>query len=188
MPDSNVTRCELVVPDAGPLITLAYADRLDLLLTLRVTVVVVDMVQHELTRHHTETSQQILAFLYHNRIPIIRTSIGEEARTQGPAFHKRHAGERAVQDFLFDFHDKTPPGERRYATLLFEDHQIAGTAFVLPDNVYLLSTRAFLIELEHRHIIHSAAKILQQAQAAGRTPSRRTINTPPKSNPGLKPF
>ncbi len=44
MPESNVTQCELVVPDAGPRITLAYADRLDLLLTLRVTVVVVDRV------------------------------------------------------------------------------------------------------------------------------------------------
>ncbi|WP_147267145.1 hypothetical protein [Acidiferrobacter thiooxydans] len=108
----------------------------------------------------------------------MRTTIGEEARTQGPAFRKQHAGERAVQDFLFDFHHKKSPGEKRYATLLFEDHKIAGTAFVLPDNVYLLSTRAFRLELEHRHIIQSAEKILQQSQAASRIPSKRSVNTP----------
>ena len=41
----------VLLPDAGPLITLAYADRLDLLLRPRWSVMLVDMVLYEVTRN-----------------------------------------------------------------------------------------------------------------------------------------
>jgi hypothetical protein len=45
-----------LLPDAGPLITLAYADALDLLPKAGWSVALVDMVMHELTRNETPLS------------------------------------------------------------------------------------------------------------------------------------
>ena len=49
----------VLLPDAGPLITMAYADALDLLFKPGWTVQLVDRVLHEATRHATTTSQAI---------------------------------------------------------------------------------------------------------------------------------
>lgn len=183
------TACELVVPGAGPLITLAYADRLDLLLALEVEVVAVDMVKLELTRHLTPTSEKILAFFEDNDIRIIETEIGKEAVAQGSAFKKRHAGERAIQDFLFEFYDESEQQEQpRYALLLFEEHKIASTSFVLPENVYVISTMALLRKLEEMLIIPSAIKIRDAAVKAGRNFSQLNVCDPPKENSAIKPF
>ena len=54
MPSSVV-----LLPDAGTLITLAYADALDLLREPGWAVVLVDMVLHELTRNLTPTSEKV---------------------------------------------------------------------------------------------------------------------------------
>ena len=51
-----------VLPDAGPLITLAYADSLDLLLKPGWPVEIVDMVLKEVTRNKTPTSQRIASW------------------------------------------------------------------------------------------------------------------------------
>lgn len=83
----------------------------------------------------------------------------------------KHEGERAIQDFLFEFHDKSAGVKN--ALLLFEDNKLAGTAFVLPDNVYLLSTKALLLELQRRGLILSAEGIMDEALAKGRAPSVR---------------
>ena len=49
----------VLLPDAGPLITLAYADALDLLFKPGWSVMLVDMVLHEITRNHTPTSGKL---------------------------------------------------------------------------------------------------------------------------------
>jgi hypothetical protein len=95
--------CELIIPDAGPLITLAYASRLDLLLAIQAKVVVIDMVKIDLTRHLTPTSQLIIDFIADNAIEVVETKIGKEATRQGADFKKRHAGERAIQDSCSTF-------------------------------------------------------------------------------------
>ena len=46
-----------LLPDAGPLITLAYANALDVLFKPGWRVAVVDMVLHEVTRSQTPTSE-----------------------------------------------------------------------------------------------------------------------------------
>ena len=53
----------ILLPDAGPLITLAHADRLDLLLRPGWPLRLVDMVLHELTRNATPTRDAITAFV-----------------------------------------------------------------------------------------------------------------------------
>lgn len=182
----SASKCELVVPDAGPLITLAYADRLNLLLVLGIELVVVDVVRHELVRHSTPTSQKILDFLTEHNVRVAETEIGRELAI-GHAAVKKHAGERGIQEFLFDFSDSNASDEK-YAVLLFEDQKISGTAFVLPDNVYLLSTKAFLIELQNRGLIQSADDVVHDAHVAGREFSQREVNQPPLSNTGVEPF
>ena len=52
-----------LLPDAGPLITLAYADALDVLFKPGWRVAVVDMVQHEVTRNKTPTSARLAKWL-----------------------------------------------------------------------------------------------------------------------------
>ena len=117
-------------------------------------------VEFELSGKPTPTSAKIMAFLQGARIDTIKTGTGEKAKLTGVS--KRHDGERAIQDFLFDFADSN---QDSFALLLFEDHKIGGTAFVLPENVYLLSTKAFLIALERRKIIQSANAIRSRARS-----------------------
>jgi predicted nucleic acid-binding protein len=182
--------CELVVPDSGPLITLAYAGRLDLLLAIHIKIVIIDMVKLELTRNKTETSELILDFISKNNIEIKTTEIGSKALKEGDAFKKAHAGERALQDFLFEFYDENLEAAdgQKVALLLFEDHKIAGTAFVLPDNVYTISTKAFLNRLETLKVIDSAQEVVNAAFLAGRNFSQREVDVPPPSHPGMRPF
>jgi hypothetical protein len=53
----------VLLPDSGPLVTLAYADALDLLFLPGWPVQIVDMVLHEVTRNQTPTSQLIGAWV-----------------------------------------------------------------------------------------------------------------------------
>jgi hypothetical protein len=55
---------------------------------------------------------------------------------------------------------------------LFEDHKIARASFLLPDNCRKVSTRAWLLFLEGKGWINSAAEIERAAIANGRSFSR----------------
>lgn len=55
---------------------------------------------------------------------------------------------------------------------LFEDHKIARASFLLPDNCRKISTRAWLLFLEGKGWIDSAAEIERKAIANGRNFSR----------------
>ena len=63
----------LLLPDAGPLITLAYAQALDLLLKPGWPVQIVDMVLHEVTRNQTPTSATIAAWVRANAVAVLPT-------------------------------------------------------------------------------------------------------------------
>lgn len=70
----------LLLPDAGPLITLAYADALDVLLTPGWPVQIVDIVLHELTRNNTPTSQAIAAWVKTNKLSVVPTKTHQHFR------------------------------------------------------------------------------------------------------------
>jgi len=66
----------VLLPDAGPLITLAYADSadsLDLLFAPGWPVRLVDMVWHEVTRHATPTRQKLIDWASRHAVPVLAT-------------------------------------------------------------------------------------------------------------------
>ena len=163
----------VVVPDAGPLITLAYADALQLLLAPGWPVRVVDMVLEEVTRAATPTSAKIAQWVAEQGLPIVATRTcahSRAARAEGGDKRARsNLGELAIQEAMHELALTEPD---TVAVFLFEDHKIARATFLVPDNCRKVSTRAWLLFLEGRGWIGSAAEIERAAIAAGRNFSR----------------
>lgn len=164
----------VLLPDAGPLITLAYADALDVLFKPGWRVALVDMVLHEVTRNQTPTSDKLAKWvkrhLKNQQLAVLATQTCVKYRqemTQPGVLPQRKAnlGELAVQETINQFALQQPP---QTAVFLFEDHRIAKASFFLPEPCQKISTRAFLMFLEQKGWIASANIIERQAIQAGR--------------------
>lgn len=168
-----------LLPDVGPLITLAYANALDLLFEPGWSVEIVDMVLHELTRNETPTSRKLARWASSGKVKVLatRTFRHYEGARAGAAGQPRKTGlgELAIQEVMHDFALLEPP---RTGVFLFEDHKIARASFHLPQNCRKVSTRAFLIYLEQKGWLASAAEIESRAILAGRNFSR--LRFPPE--------
>jgi len=158
----------VLLPDAGPLITLAYADALDVLFKPRWSVMLVDMVLHEVTRNQTPTSNKLAKWAKSKKLPVAPTKTFQHyQQTRGKAAsRKSNLGELAIQEAMNAFALEQPP---KTGVFLFEDHKIARASFLVPDNCRKVSTRAFLIFLEEKGWIDSAADVERRALLAGRT-------------------
>jgi len=163
----------VLLPDAGPLITLAYADALDLLSKPGWPIMLVDMVLHEVTRNQTPTSQKLARWVEGNKVEIRTTRTFQhyqQTLAAGAATaRKSNLGELAIQETMNDFALDQP---QKTGIFLFEDHKIARASFFVPDNCRKISTRAFLIFLEQKGWLESATEIERQAIQAGRNFSR----------------
>ena len=155
----------VLMPDAGPLITLAYADALDLLLAPGWAVALPDMVVAELTRQQTPTSRKLAQWLHSRQVATIATRTFEHYLQAAPAQRKTNLGELAIQEIMNELALAEPP---RIGVFLFEDHKIARASFLLPSNCRKVSTRAFLTFLEEKGLLASAAEIERRAILAGR--------------------
>lgn len=159
----------LLLPDAGPLITLAYADALDLLSAPGWPVRIVDMVLHEVTRNSTPTSAAIGEWVTSHALPVVPTNTFQyhlqQLAAQGELARTANLGEIAIQEVM-NGHALT--GSQTTGVFLFEDHRIASTAFLLPDNCRKVSTRAFLTFLEEIGAIPSALAVERRAIQNGR--------------------
>jgi hypothetical protein len=163
----------VVMPDAGPLITLAYADALDLLLKPGWPVQIVDMVLHEVTRNATPTSEKIGQWVERQSAPVVATRAYShyraiQAEGQTPP-SKSNLGEIAIQEAM---HELALTSPAITGVFLFEDHKIARASFQLPANCRKISTRAWLLFLEGKGWIASAAEVERAAIAQGRNFSR----------------
>jgi len=158
----------VLLPDAGPLITLAYADALDVLFKPRWTVKLVDMVLHEVTRNQTPSSDKLRKWAKSKKLPVVSTKIFQHYQQLqgGTAHRKSNLGELAIQEAMNAFALEQPP---KTGVFLFEDHKLARTSFLVPDNCRKVSTRAFLILLEEKGWLESAAEVERRALLAGRT-------------------
>ena len=91
-----------MLPDAGPLITLACADGLDLLLKPGWRVTIVDMVFHELTRQPSPMRQKLCDWVQHHAIDSLPTQVFAQhqlAPSDAPP-RKAHLGEFAIQESM----------------------------------------------------------------------------------------
>lgn len=169
----------VLLPDAGPLITLAYANALDLLLKPGWHVQVVDMVLHEVTRNATPTSENIGQWVAGRSISIFATRtfqhyLAAQTGSDTP-LRKSNLGEIAIQEAMNELALAPSPAT---GVFLFEDHKIARASFLLPDNCRKISTRAWLMFLQGKGWIDSAAEIERAAIANGRSFSR--LRFPPE--------
>jgi len=169
----------VLLPDAGPLITLAYADALDLLFKPGWPIVLVDMVLHEVTRNQTPTSEKLAQWAAAGRVSMHTTRSfqhHQQMLAANPAAARTaNLGELAIQETMNDFALDQPP---QTGVFLFEDHKIARASFLLPDNCRKISTRAYLMFLEQQGWLVSAADIERRAIQAGRSFSK--LRFPPE--------
>ncbi len=166
-----------LMPDAGPLITLAYASRLDLLLRPSWPLQLVDMVLHELARNATPTRVAIQAFVAEHQPTLVttatflqfqalqRSALNAPNAPHGALPRKAGLGELALQEAINALALAQPP---QPVVLLFKDHKIASTAFHLPAGRQHVSTRAFLLFLQEKGWLDSAVEVERQAVLAGR--------------------
>ncbi|RLJ64921.1 hypothetical protein [Sulfurisoma sediminicola] len=168
-----------LLPDAGPLITLAYADALDLLFKPGWPIVLVDMVLHEVTRNQTPTSEKLAQWAASGQVSVRTTRTfrhHQQTLAADPAAARTaNLGELAIQETMNDFALDQP---RQTGVFLFEDHKIARASFLLPDNCRKISTRAYLLFLEQQGWLESAADIERRAIQAGRSFSQ--LRFPPE--------
>jgi hypothetical protein len=169
-------RIRIFIPDAGPLISLAMGDALDLLLLLSadVRLILTDVVNYEAT-HRSEdlddakTLKDFLAFNA-DRIEIESTFFGklaledlERKKTRGQsATLPRDAGEISISSLILGLRTFNPGDP---TLVLMEDSWFEAMIYSLPGNVHLLSTSAWLDGLQDLGLIQSAAEIRQRIQA-----------------------
>lgn len=158
----------IFIPDAGPLISLAIADELDLLLKVAddVRLVITDHVQWEVTRREElPDAPRIAAFLEANahRIEVMETTVGQMARASIEAAGEKgdrikrmkNLGELSISSAMIDMR-KRNPGE---PTLVLIEDEWFGSHASREGNAHLLSTSAWLEGLEQLGVIPSAAEI-----------------------------
>ncbi|RKZ82755.1 MAG: hypothetical protein DRR19_20155 [Candidatus Parabeggiatoa sp. nov. 1] len=174
-------RVALVIPDAGPLISLGKAQSLEILLKLDLPIYIVDQVYFEVTREPSFEDAKIIrqfAQSYPDRVNIVETQVGNLARMEreiNPSAPQRQLGEAAITDFLSNQLDKiVEPLDP--VLLLFEDSDLTRMNVVLRQNVHLLSTKALLIGMERLGVIASEAAIWEAIIASGRTPSDEIVD------------
>lgn len=160
----------VLLPDAGPLITLAYADALDLLFKPGWPVVLVDMVLHEVTRNLTPTSEKLGQWAAASKLPVRATQTFQHHQraltAQAAATRTANLGELAIQETMTAMALEQPA---QTGVFLFEDHKIARASFFVPDNCRKISTRAFLQFLQQQGWLESAVEIERRAIQAGRS-------------------
>lgn len=182
-------RVVLLVPDAGPLISLGRIDRLSLLLLLKLPIYLVDQVVYEVTRDpRFSDAQRIQAFIDQNAstVRVFRTVVGEAAaqrRAGGETRRQKGQGEAAIAEFLARL-DEVLSSPDDPVLLLYEDSDIMKQRFVVPGNVHLLSTHALLLGLERRGSIPSADEVWDAIHATGRSVTTTDTDAPAQTPKG----
>jgi hypothetical protein len=166
----------VVLPDTGPLISLALGDALELLLSVaeEVRIVLTDVVEYEATHRADDLpdAQAIRSFLndHASRIEVMPTTIGSIAladlrrQAQGgvPASLPKDLGELSITNFVMSLRTSNPGDPM---LVIIEDDWFAENAYAVPGNVHLLSTAAWLDGLEALGRIASASDVRARIQA-----------------------
>lgn len=167
----------VVLPDTGPLISLAMGQALELLLLVAedVRLVLTDVVAYEATHRSSEfaDARSIQEFLaaHAARIEVAPTTVGamaladiarKKAAGESAALPK-DLGELSITNFVISLRS-TNPGDPML--VIIEDDWFATSAYAVPGNIHLLSTSAWLDGLEALGLIPSAAEVRGRIQSA----------------------
>ena len=182
-----MNKIALIIPDAGPLISLARGSALEALLMVDVPIYIVDEVLHETTRNKAfPDAQAIEGFVQNNRqVHVFETEVGRlsaKMREVDPSYSPSGMGEAAIAQFYARLHEIVE--QDAPIMVLFEDSDVKRIQIVADGNVWLLTTKAFLKGLEQRNLLASADAVWNQILASGRSPSESEIEREPQ---GLEP-
>ncbi len=178
-----MTQVILIVPDAGPLISLAKIDGLPILLRLGLPIYVVDQVSFEVTREKDRLpdARRIEEWIRaHPRdVNVFETAVGRAAAARRGAGEARQPGqgEAAIAEFLNRLEEVTGDANAP-ALLLYEDSDVRKSRFVLPENIHVISTWGLRKGLERKGLVTSAAEVWAAIEAAGRKPAREHVDLP----------
>lgn len=172
-------RCALVILDAGPVNSLWVADRLDLILSVQLPVILVDAIYDELTSNLAfQKDREVKAFLdkHPETFSIKKTDFWQDQlklRSLGEAIKKKNAGEIAISDFLTSENGLDAIVEQNDVVLVLgEDMKAMRRLFQPEPRVHSLGTIGFLLGLERSGIIPSAQQVIAEMEdphAPGRT-------------------
>lgn len=172
----------MLIPDAGPLISLGKADCLDVLLLLGFPIYVVDQVRYEVTRNKQFLDASRIEKFVRGHPGVVNefsTAVGQAAaqrRAQGEV-RQPGQGEAAIAEFLQRLDEVTDDPDAP-VLLLFEDNDILKHRFLITDNMHLVSTLGLLRGLERKRLIPSAEHLWRRIAAAGRVPSSAEVDQP----------
>lgn len=168
-----MARFTLLVTDTSPLITLALADALDLLLRPGLDVSIPDAVFIEATRvRGAPGADRIVDWINTNdAVRITPTAIGVDLqRRLDDGRSIRGMGELAAYETLNRFAAANPEG---VALLLFEDNDIAKRRPPTEEQIYIIGTGNYLRALEAAGLLQSADYVLDEATVQGRNVERQ---------------
>lgn len=180
---SAIPDTAILVPDAGPLISLGRADLLSVLLAPGVPVWLVDQVVHEVTkdeRFPDAVRCRELIRSHPDKVHVFETFVGKAAEAQrmaGFTGRQKGLGEAAVAEFLQRVDEATGDPLTR-VIVVFEDSDVLGNRFTPGPNTHLVSTWSFLLGLEKMGRLASAETAWAAINAAGRHPSKADVDRP----------
>lgn len=168
----------IIVPDSSPLITLAAAKSLDVLLKPGLPVKIPDGVLWEATRHIDKLgAREIVDWLADNEdavhISVTREHALRSDEVEADVKRIKNHGERCALEIVERLAEQDPPHQ---SILIYEDGDVTLLTIVNTEKIAVITTASFLDELERQHLIQSADYILDEAVTGGRNKNIRTRN------------
>jgi hypothetical protein len=163
----------VILPDAGPVITLARINRLDLFETFTAPIRIVDQVHYEITKPANDPDGTISAWRLRmgNRLTIVETLVGFGFRAKlalGETPRSGNLGEIAVDEYATQL---ALAGSPTFVPLvLFEDPDVLETRIARLPRVHLLNTAAWIRALADEGIIPDGSKLLDDINAQRKSP------------------
>jgi hypothetical protein len=181
-------KVEIVLPDAGPLISLALGEALPELLKLGIPVHIVDQVLFEVTgnlNHPGAKEARDFVAAHPSQVHIAQTTVGRLAaleRLTNPAVKHRGLGEAAISEFLSRIDEYVAPGAP--ILLVYEDGDVQSLRVTNLRRVHLIGTRELLTAMQEEKLIDSADAIFSKMLEKGRAPSKNTVELPAETRGG----
>lgn len=179
---------DLIIPDSGPLISLAYADRLDLIEVFDRPIIIADIAKLECLKKPTAPDYPVLDRWFSrigNRARVVDTPMREPYEA---ALRRERAGEKRATSGFGDatlsymmrrLDDYAAPGA--LPLVLIED-ETASKLLARFEQAYVLSTRTWLISLECAGVIPSAREVINEIAHGGRELSDLQADRPGTGN------